>query len=445
MVWVVNIDTIILGRVRSRFKRYFCSFTEKYIMSLFTKQIQNIDYQDIRELLTEGAEENIRLEFKRDYPGKSNMLKKISSFANTYGGYIVLGIEEDGRGKVKSLPGIDPIRRLDQSIVQWCFEEIYPPLVPFVSPPIPHKDIPEKVFYVIYVEQSKETPHILNKSRNGLYVRTDEYSQKFLTRLAKFDELEYLMDKRRKAESLQKELIERANRRLATHREIRFHEHYGTDSLLKLCLIPLFPGSRIFKNSHLIRYARESAIPSRQKKMPDFSGKHVHSHFETVISERPGVSYYSYFEINIYNMLFYVCNATREYDGMEGKAPGEPVIPLKVLMAEIMLFLAYARNFYRKSGFDGLLKLTAGMEKVRGVKIIYDGQDPNRQIACYLDDSLSMTKTCSIQDLTHYKDLTRDLFKDLCFSLGYRDIYNVPSAKIEKFFKEGLKYLGWGE
>ncbi|MCE1246753.1 MAG: ATP-binding protein [Firmicutes bacterium] len=410
-------------------------------MSIFSKQIQNLEYQDIRELLVEGAEEDIRLEFKRDYPGKSNMIKKISAFANTYGGYIILGIEEDGRGKIKSLPGIDLIKRLDQSIVQWCFEEIYPPIVPFVSPPIPHKDHPDKFFYVIYIEQSMETPHILNKSRNGLYVRTDEYSQKFLTRLAKFDELEYLMDKRRKAENLQHELIERASRRLQKHRELRFDEHYGADSLLKLCLIPLFPGNRIFKNSNLIRYARESAIPSRQKKMPDFSGKHVHSHFETIISEKPGVSYYSYFEINIYNMLFYVCNVTREYE----TSKGEPVIPLKVMMAEIMLFLAFARNFYKKSGFDGLLKLTAGMQNIRGREIIYSGQDPNRQIACYLDDSLSMTKIYSNRDLAKYKDISRDLFKDLCFALGYRDIYNVPTLKMEKFFREGQKYLGWGE
>lgn len=101
-------------------------------MSIFSKQIHQLNFQDIKQLLLEGAEENIRLEFKREYPGKSNLLKKLSSFANTYGGYLILGVEEDGRGKVKSLPGVEPINRFDQSVIQWCFDEIYPPIIPFV-------------------------------------------------------------------------------------------------------------------------------------------------------------------------------------------------------------------------------------------------------------------------------------------------------------------------
>ncbi|MFP4497037.1 MAG: helix-turn-helix domain-containing protein [Vulcanimicrobiota bacterium] len=393
--------------------------------------------------MVEGAQENIRLEFKRDYPGRSNMLKKLSAFANTYGGYLILGVDEDGMGRVKALNGIEPISRLDQKIIQWCFDEIYPPIIPYISPPIPHPEEPGKVFYVIYVEQSLETPHVLNKSRNGLYVRTDEYSQKFLTRLAKFDELEFLMNKRRMAEEFLSTLLVRANRRLNTHKVIKFEEHHGTDSLLKLILIPFFPQNRMFEPEHLIPYAQNASIKARNMDLPDFSYKKIHSQFESIISENPGVSYYSYFEINIYNMLFYVCDVTREYREIKRQSRYSKVIPTKVIMAEIILFFRYALNFYNMSGFDGILKLMAVMENVKGRQIRLHVDKGMDMPISYLDNQLQMERSYSIMELKEQKNIAIEIFRELCFSLGAKHIYSLSSREIEEFYEEGLEYLGW--
>lgn len=411
-------------------------------MSIFSKQIHQLTYRDIRELLTEGAQENIRLEFKRDYPGKQNLLKKLSAFANTYGGYLVMGVEEDGRGRVKSLPGVSRINRFDQTVVQWCFEEIFPPITPFISTPIPSEEEPNRFFYVIYVEQSRETPHVLNKSRNGLYVRTDEYSQKFLTRLAKFDELEYLMSNRKKSDSLLAVILKRAEERLETHKEIRFEEHHGTDSLLKLCFVPLFPHNRIFKAEKLLSLAQRSAIHARGGNLPDFSDDKLHSQFESIISVNPGISYYSYFEINVYNMLYYVCDVTREYP--RESQPGSlflKVLPAKVLMAEIILFLRYARKFYRKSGFEGLLKLIVAMENIKGRRLkIEDSGEEDVRIS-YLDNSLSLERSFSVRDLAQEEKICVEIFKDLCFSMGYKKVYDITAGEAREFYLSGLKYM----
>ncbi len=409
-------------------------------LSIFTKQIHQITYEDIHELLVEGVEENIRLEFKRDYPGKSNLLKKLSAFANTYGGYLILGVEEDGKGKIKSLPGIPKINRLDQTIVQWCFEEIYPPIIPSVSPPIPHPKRKDRYFYVIYIEQSQQTPHILNKSRKGLYVRTDEYSQKFLTRLAKFDELEFLINKRKKAEELSNSLIHRARLRLSTHKRIKYQEHHGTDALLHLCLIPLFPQNRMFGPEKLIPFAKESVIKARGGNFPDLCDEKLHSQFESIISENPGIGYYSYFEINIYNMLFYVCDITREY---KTDHTTMHVIPLKVLMAEIILFLEYAKKFYSKSGFNGMLKFIIRLENIYRQKIRVEGEKIQKSRISYIDNQMEMDRTFSIMKLSRHKEIALDVFKELCFSLGYKKIYELPEERIDRFFKDGLNYLGW--
>ena len=50
-----------------------------------------ITTEDLQELVVERAVENVRLEFKREIPGKDETLKKLSSLANTFGGDLVIG------------------------------------------------------------------------------------------------------------------------------------------------------------------------------------------------------------------------------------------------------------------------------------------------------------------------------------------------------------------
>lgn len=58
-------------------------------MSIFTKPLSKLDSSDLHELLQDQAIENLRLEFKLEAPGKDETLKKISSPANTFDGFVV--------------------------------------------------------------------------------------------------------------------------------------------------------------------------------------------------------------------------------------------------------------------------------------------------------------------------------------------------------------------
>jgi predicted HTH transcriptional regulator len=60
-------------------------------MSIFTKPLSQVGAVDLQELLQEQAIENLRLEFKSEIPDKDEMLKKLSAFANTFGGLMVVG------------------------------------------------------------------------------------------------------------------------------------------------------------------------------------------------------------------------------------------------------------------------------------------------------------------------------------------------------------------
>ena len=151
------------------------SFQKSPSMSIYTKIIDNLTSADLQELLDEHAVENIRLEFKLERPGKDETLKKLSSFANTYGGYLIIGTKaRSADGVLIELPGIDQARGFKQQIVQWCYDGASPPIEVFVSPPIPAPSDSTEICYVIYVPESEEAPHFLN-SRKGVYIRTDEF------------------------------------------------------------------------------------------------------------------------------------------------------------------------------------------------------------------------------------------------------------------------------
>jgi predicted HTH transcriptional regulator len=64
-------------------------------MPFYTTALSQLTMTDLQELLSEQAVENLRLEFKLKIPDKSDTLKKLSSFANTFGGFMVVGAGAD--------------------------------------------------------------------------------------------------------------------------------------------------------------------------------------------------------------------------------------------------------------------------------------------------------------------------------------------------------------
>jgi len=180
----------------------------------YSKPISQLDTADIQELLTEQAVENVRLEFKQAEPDKDETLKKLSSFANTFGGYLVIGAKADSKdGRISDLSSVGTIAGYKQKIVSWCFGGVNPPLSVEVSDPIPVPAGNGNVCYVIYVMESDVAPHFLN-NRKGVWIRTDEFSARFETCLANDRELRYLLDRRKLISEHRIGLLARSKQRL---------------------------------------------------------------------------------------------------------------------------------------------------------------------------------------------------------------------------------------
>src|SRR5260221_11330359 len=110
-------------------------------MSIYSTPASQLEFSDLAELLQEQAVENTRLEFKREVPDKDETLKKLSSFANTFGGFVVVGAAAQSRdGRIEDLRGVDEVLGYKQKIVDWCFKECSPPITVDVTNPIPTPD-----------------------------------------------------------------------------------------------------------------------------------------------------------------------------------------------------------------------------------------------------------------------------------------------------------------
>lgn len=62
------------------------------------KQWNDIQWTDVEEFLNE-IEESFFFEFKKDEVSGAKLIKEIAALANTYGGYVFLGVSDDKKLK----------------------------------------------------------------------------------------------------------------------------------------------------------------------------------------------------------------------------------------------------------------------------------------------------------------------------------------------------------
>lgn len=145
-----------------------------------------MEFNDVKRLAAGGESETV--EFKRKAAHPDKIVKELVAFANTRGGYLLIGVDDDG-----SIPGLkfpeDDAYVLDQAIKKYC-----KPSIKIRQETIP---ISEKRAVVLYhVSSSKKKPH---------YVITDfktKWGQAFVR----------VEDKSIKASKEVREILKRSNK-----------------------------------------------------------------------------------------------------------------------------------------------------------------------------------------------------------------------------------------
>jgi predicted HTH transcriptional regulator len=143
---------------------------------LFLKPIADLTFEDVEEFC-KRFRENIRVEYKSTFDDnvKKKLPKVLSSFANSYGGVLVIGVKTNSGVPVEPFDGIafvDPEPRL--TVENICRSGIFPE--PVMYQQLVPSRLPGSAFLVIQVNESQNAPHAIENSTQ-VYVRTGDLRQ----------------------------------------------------------------------------------------------------------------------------------------------------------------------------------------------------------------------------------------------------------------------------
>lgn len=118
-------------------------------------------YRELLELIEEG--ENIQCEFKRKFSISEKIAREMIAFANTKGGYILFGIDDD-----KKIIGVESEKETTELVKDTAINFCEPAVEYFIQ----YKEINGKEIVIVDVPESNKKPHRLQDYTNTLDVNT---------------------------------------------------------------------------------------------------------------------------------------------------------------------------------------------------------------------------------------------------------------------------------
>jgi len=194
-----------------------------------------MDYKDVNRLIEQG--EGFEIEFKRKVTTPEKIARALIAFANTKGGHILFGVDDDGSvvGVESEKSEVDLIR---QAASEFCVPEI-PVEIDIVA--FDGRDV-----IVAYVEESGDKPHYFTGASNG-NTQSEEETKVFIrvkdkTMMASSEVVKILRDERPDAPPMHLEIGENEKR---LFRYLDVHERITAKEFSNLVNISEQRASRI--------------------------------------------------------------------------------------------------------------------------------------------------------------------------------------------------------
>jgi len=130
-------------------------------------------------VMTYSNSESSTLEFKRELPkNKLTLLKTVIAFSNTYGGQIIVGVEDNG-----NVIGID--EGLVEQICDNSIRSIYDAITPSIFPSVHTKRIGDKLVVVIDIAEGPSKPYHLSSgsTADSTYIRLGAHTMPATTEM----------------------------------------------------------------------------------------------------------------------------------------------------------------------------------------------------------------------------------------------------------------------
>ena len=118
-------------------------------------------HRELLLLIEEG--ENIQVEFKRKFSTHDKIAREMIAFANTKGGYVLFGIDDD-----KKIVGVESEKETSELVKDAALNYCEPPLKYFIE----YREIESKEIVIVSVPESTLKPHRLQDYKSELDITT---------------------------------------------------------------------------------------------------------------------------------------------------------------------------------------------------------------------------------------------------------------------------------
>lgn len=145
---------------------------------MFTKPLSQLTYDVILGFLSTNTSENVRLDYKREITGsegeKKELAKDVSAMANSQGGHIIIGVDEQNQSPISPPFGTSPIIN-NQNASEWIAQILNANIAPRVNfdltKPIPFPSQSDKSLIVIRIPPSNHAPHMVTYQGDNRFYR----------------------------------------------------------------------------------------------------------------------------------------------------------------------------------------------------------------------------------------------------------------------------------
>ena len=118
-------------------------------------------YRELLHLIEEG--ENIQVEFKRKFSTQDKIAREMIAFANTKGGYVLFGIDDD-----KKIVGVESEKETTELVKDTALNYCEPPL----KYSIEYREIDGKEIVIVIVPESNIKPHRIQDYKTDIDITT---------------------------------------------------------------------------------------------------------------------------------------------------------------------------------------------------------------------------------------------------------------------------------
>jgi hypothetical protein len=303
--------------------------------------------------------------------------------ANTFGGTLILGVDEDHKnGRPEKISGIPARRELEKQIYSMLLDNVTPPLVPL--PEIQIVQLPddlERVVVVMRVAESNATPHA---ARNGsghqhVYVRIGNESRPTKPEEwdvpASVERLEWLFRHRGKSEELRDRLVHEALDRTEMYFERKLFPAFLSQRPRGQGLfwaLPRYPQGPVAGVQELYEKCVDTRKDTEHKlvvqsalegsEFPLYGLMQPRTTQDSVIGfGQFGEHAIRSYEFNVCGLLLY----QETFGGKELNGPSRvPVLDLVGVSSQLSCFLQLAARFYSEIDPVGLLQLHVNIRNI---------------------------------------------------------------------------------